>query len=423
MIKKLAINFSSLTILQISNYLIPLITIPYLVRVLGTEKYGLINFAAAFIAYFVTLTDYGFNLSAPREISVNRNDSNKLVEIISSVVVIKTILFLVSAVILITLVESISIFKLDRAVYYLSFLFVLGNVIFPQWFFQGIEDMKYITIINVVFKSCATILIFIVIKNQSDYLKLIAINSGMQILIGLAGMLFLIFKFKMKLVIPSISNLLYYLKDARHIFYSTAAINLYTTSNTFILGLFASQSAVGYFAAADKIRIAFQSLFAIVSNTIYPHVSLLIKESLNAGIKFISKIIKTVGSLALVSSILTFVFAEEIILIFLGSEYANSIFVLKIISFLPFLIFLSNVTGIQIMLNAGFQKEFSLIIIFAAVINIILSIIIVPIYFEIGSAVSVLITEIFVTTAIIIFLRKNGVSLFSYSKKKFVNPS
>lgn len=408
MIKKLAINFSALSLLQISNYLIPLITIPYLVRVLGTEKYGLVNFAAAFIAYFITVTDYGFNLSAPREISRNRDLGERLSEIISSVLVIKIILLFISSLILIILVESISIFKSDREVYYLSFLFVFGNVIFPQWFFQGIEDMKYITLINVVFKICAMISIFIFIKNQNDYLNLIAINSGAQILIGLTGLILLIIKFKMKLIMPSANNMLYHLKEGRHIFYSTVAINLYTTSNIFILGLFASQSAVGYFAAADKIRHSIQSLFSVVSNTIYPHVSLLIKDSLIDGIKFISNIIKSVGVLALVISILTFVFAEEIILIILGSEYTNSILVLKILAFLPFVIFLSNITGIQFMLNVGFQKEFSLIIVSAAVINIILSFLIVPIYFEIGSSISVLITEIFVTITILIFLVKNG---------------
>lgn len=410
--KTLLSNFTSLSLLQISNYLIPLVTVPYLVRVLGPGKFGLVNFAAAFTAYFATLTDYGFNLSAPREVSINRNNRDELNKIFNVVMTIKSLLAVTSFIILLAIVESIAKFSENRSVYYLSFGLVLGQAIFPQWFFQGIEKMKHIAAITVLFRACSVVFIFLLVRTETDFLSLILINSLTQIMIGFTGIAFVMKRYKLKYELPEPGDFLYKIKEGWHIFISTSAINLYTTSNTFILGLFASQSAVGYFAAADKIRISIQSLYAVVSNTIYPHVSLLINESLNNGIKFISKVIKSIGPLALISSIMTFVFAEEIILIILGSEYTNSILVLKIISFLPFLIFLSNVTGIQIMLNAGFQKEFSMIIIVAAAINIILSIIIVPIYLEIGSSISMVFTEVFVTASMTLFLLKRGINIF-----------
>lgn len=404
-------NIISLSAIQILNYLIPFFTLPYLVRILGPEKYGLINFATAFTGYFTILTDYGFNLSATQEISINRNDKQKVSEIFSSVITIKMILFTVSTIIFLIVVYSFYQFKENLILFFITFLSVFGTALFPLWFFMGIEKMRYILNINLSVRIVFTILIFILIKTENDYLKLALLNTITQVLIGLIGFVFVLNKFEISYSIPSLNQIRMQLKNGLNIFLSTISINLYTTSNTFILGLFAPLNVVGYFVAADKIRMAIQGIVSSVSQSIFPYVNKLLNESYELFISFNKKLFLIAFLSGTLISIFLFLFAKPIVEFILGNEYQPSIILLKIMAWLPLIIFLSNVLGIQTMLPMKKHKSFAIILFIAAVINLILSFILVPIYYEIGTVISVLITEVYVTFAFYVFVKFNKIKI------------
>ena len=404
-------NFTSLSILQISNYLFPLITLPYLVRVLGPGKYGLVNFAAAFTAYFTIITDYGFNLSATQEISVNRDDPKRVSEIFSSVFTLKMLLFVLSTLIFLPIVYVVPLFKEHLILFVVTFFSVFGTALFPLWFYQGIERMKYILIISVSVRVITTIFIFIIVKSENDFVKLARLNTLTQFAVGIIGLLFVVSKFGIKYTFPDISLLRQQLKNGWNLFLSTVSINLYTTSNVFILGLFAPANIVGYYAAADKVRMAFQGIISPMSQSVFPFVNKLLSESYDRFISFNRKLIKIALIVGAIISITLFLFAEPIVYIVLGKEYQSSIPVLKIIAWLPLVIFVSNVIGIQTMLPLNKQKSFALTLFFAAMINLTLSFIIVPLYFEIGTSILVLTTEIFVTLAFLVFVKKNEIKI------------
>lgn len=404
-------NFTSLSLLQISIYIFPIITLPYLVRILGPEKYGLVNFAAAFIGYFTILTDYGFNLSATQEISVNRNDSKRVSEIFSSVLTLKMFFFILSSLIFFVLVFLVPQFREHLLLFFVTFLSVLGTALFPLWFYQGIEKMNYILVITVFVRLIITVLVFVLIKNENDFIKLAGLNTAAQFVIGTIGLQLALSRFGIKYTVPKLSLLKQQLQNGWNLFLSTVWINLYTTSNVFILGLFAPANVVGYFAAADKIRLAFQGILSPMSQSVFPYVNKLLSESYERFINFNRKLFKIALIVGIIISITLFLLAEPLVNFVLGKNYIQSVLVLKIIAWLPLVIFLSNVLGIQTMLPLNKHKSFAVILFFAAMINLTLSFILVPKYFEIGTAISVLTTETFVTLSFFIFVKMNKIRI------------
>jgi len=405
-------SLTSLSILQIANYLFPLIVLPYVVRVLGPAKYGLINFAAAFIAYFNLLCEYGFSLSGTKGIAQIRENKETLSRKFSVILSVKLIFFLISLFVLIIVVSSIPFFNKNWELYMLSFGFVLGSVLFPNWFYQGMEQMKYITIIQVLVRSISTVLIFLLIKAESDFLLLVFLNVSAQIIIGIFGLLIALYKFNIKFKLPVLEEIKSQLKEGWHIFLSTISINIYTTSNTFILGLFVSDTVVGYFSAADKIRLAFQGFISVISQSVFPYISKLFKESRQDYLIFIKILMKIQITLGFLASLFLFIFSHELIYLIIGAEFNNSVILLRIISLLPFIISIGNIYGVQITLTQGFEKAFNSIVSASALLHIILLLILASNYFATGTTIAIVITEFLLTLFMLLFVRKKKLLLY-----------
>jgi len=177
------------------------------------------------------------------------------------------------------------------------------------------------------------------------------------------------------------------------------------------LGIFTNNTIVGYYSGAEKIIKAVQGLLSPISQTIYPHISKLASESKDQALRFIRKMTFLVGAGSSVLSLIVFIFADTIVRILLGSQYLESIAVLRILSFLPFIIGLSNIFGVQTMLAFDLKKGFSNILISASIINIILAFILVPIYKHIGISFAVIISETFVTSSMFLFLQNKGIKI------------
>jgi PST family polysaccharide transporter len=403
--KKLVGNIFSLGVLQVASYILPLLTVPYLVRVLGPEYFGLTSFATAMIMYFILITEYGFNLTTTQQISINRDNKTKLSQIFSSVMIIKILLMIVCFILMCIIIFSFKKFSKHWEVYFISYGIVIGQVLFPVWLFQGLEQMKYITLINIGSKIFFTICIFIFVHVKSDYIYVPLLNSLGYLVAGIWSLILVRRKFKINFIWQHFSTLKETLLDGWHIFYSSLAVSIYTISTTFILGLFTNNTIVGYYSGADKIVQAVKGLYQPIATAIYPLISKKMNENKKDGLNFIKRITVYIGGYMTAISCLLYFFAESIVHLLLGKQYQQSIIVLKIISFLPLIVAMSNIYGIQIMLNLGYKKMFSRIISIAAFLAITLSLVLVPIYAELGTAITLLIVELFVTVAMYYFVQ------------------
>lgn len=391
--KRLFSNFFSLTILQIVNYALPLLTLPYLVRVLNVETYGLVMFAQSFILFFNILVDFGFNLSATKDVSIYRDDKDKLTEVYSSVIIIKCLLILVSLVLLTLIISFSGKFSENKSIYYLSFLWVVGQALFPVWYFQGIEKMKYITIVNIVAKFLFTSCIFVFVKENSDYL-LVPLFNGLGLVIAALIALWIIHvSLKQKISWQKFSTLWFYFKQSSVFFLSRASLSMYTSANSFVLGLFSSNAIVGYYAIADQLYKALQAFYTPLSQVLYPYIA---KEK-NIGL--FKKIFKLSVILNVIGIFILFFIVKDVFeLLFTQKIGMESITVFNIFLVASLIVVPSILLGYPFLGALGYSKEANLSVIYASILHI-LGLVLLILFHQItlySVAYMVLVTEFFV---------------------------
>lgn len=266
-------NFISLVLLQGVNYLLPLLSFPFLFRVLGVERWGLVTFGYALMQYFVMFTDFGFNLSATKYISEHRNDMKKINSYLNSAMIGRFILCGICFIILLILIACFQKFRIDSTFYLLYFGIIIGNVLFPMWFFQGMENMKYITVFNIIAKSLSFLPFFIFIRTPEHYIYVPVCYSFGFILAGLVSIYIVYHTMQMKWFIPSFREIKDSLKESSTYFLSRASTSLFTTSNSFLLGLVCGNTAVGYYSAAEKLYQAYNQLLGPFTGVLFPHIA------------------------------------------------------------------------------------------------------------------------------------------------------
>lgn len=351
--KKIIENFSYLSVLQILSMITPLITYPYLVKTLGEVIYGTVVFAQAVVTYFNILVVFGFNFTAARDVSQHRDDSKKLSEIVSAVTIIKTLFLIVSLLLISGYMLYIS--QIDYTLYYLSFWICLNEILFPTWFFQGIEEMKYITFINFGIRVLFIGMIFVFIKSPDDYLFFPLLNGIGALLAGVVSFSLLYGKYKLQLIRVPLKTLIEYIKSSYHLFISNVSIQIYVNANKIIIGHFLGMREVTYYDLAEKITNMGKVPQSMISQVLYP------KISLEKNGSFLRKVLKGTILMNVFLYLMVFLFSNQIVAYFGGNET-----VLRILFLTIPIIGISNVLMVLTLLPFGYNKAFTRIVFLSA---------------------------------------------------------
>lgn len=395
---KLTKNFIFLFLMQMANLLLPLISLPYLSRVLQPEGFGLIVFAQSFIQYFVILTDFGFNLSATRQVSIYREDPEKLKQIFNSVLIIKLALVIISFVVLVSIVMLNHSFSEYWYVYLYNFGIVIGNALFPLWLFQGLEVMQYSTLLNVTSKLIFTLCTFILVKDANDLYIVPILNSIGFIISGILGISVAFRKFNMRFQLPQRDEVILALKDSAQFFVSRASVSLYTTTNTFLIGIFLGKAAAGYYAIAEKLINVIAMVISTVVDAIYPFMAK------TRDLKMFNKIFKIVMVLGVVGCLVAFIISEQAISIIFGANYEVSVTLFNIMLVSCFISIPSMLIGYPLLAAFGNSTYPNYSVLAGSIVHIVLLLLLI----QLGN-IYVVASILIVTQLVILSIRYYGV--------------
>ena len=407
-------NITSLFIVQIANIFMPLLTIPYVVRVIGPEKFGIINYTGAIVGYFILLINYAFNLTASRRIAQNKNDKKKINQIFNEVLGAHILLWIFAVVIFIFCIIFLPVFQQNLKVFIATFLMTVACVLTPDWLYQGMGNLQRQAFFNLFSKIGFTIIILFLIKNADDFFLQPLALSIVQIMITFISLRWAIIKYNLKIKIPPLKAILEVLNKDKTIFFSSIVISLYTTTNIVILGSFASVIEVGYFTAAQNFIILSQSVIILpLTNALFPFIGGEFSKGEVNGINVVKKIAPYIVLIMFFLGIFLVTFGSWFLGVFYGDSFERSKLIFRIMAFIPFIISISNLYGIQIMLNLKLDKVILKITSTGAIISLCINALMVQYFGGLGAASAWLITELFITTSMGFYLYKIGIQIFS----------
>jgi len=394
--------------LQGLNYIAPLLVLPYLMKVLGAEKFGYIGFSLSVTQYLMFVVDFGFNLSATKRIALAKDNQEELNRIFTSTLYAKIGLLAVSFVILV-LLSCISRFADYRQTMFVMFLMVIGNAFTFVWLFQGLGKIRFISIFNMIAKLSILPLTFIFVKNAGDYLIAAFLQSFVAVIAMLISIGYVINKKWVKIASFVKKDVFFELKESYPLFLSGAATSIYIASFVVVLGYFATAEEVGQYSAVDRIMRALCYLILIpISQAFYPKIVSLGAENKTAALVLIKKIFILVAATMLIIFFAMF-FLSPYAVGFLGRDYQNSLSLFKIMAFVPIFVGTGGVVaqlGLLALGNATDKKNFQRVYFIAGAVALVGIFVSIPFFGTIGAAVSLLITEVVVCGLMFWFGRK-----------------
>ena len=348
--KKVLENLSYISILQLFSIFLPLISYPYLIRVLGLELNGMIVFAYSIVSYLNLFISFGFNSSTTRNIASLESDKC-ISNIVFSTYLCKLILFSFS-VCLFLLVISFSHIQIEFSyILYSSLGLSIGELLLPIWYFQGVEKMKYLTIINVGSRTLFTIFIFVFVRQKEDYLLVPLFNSLGAIGGGAYALYVLLAKERVKFSGVNLYSIKMNFRDSAPMFVSSLSSLIYLNVNKLIVGSFLGMSEVSIYDIGEKVMNLLKIPTVVICQSVYP------KMSRELNVRYMNKVMLTAFFFMLVLYSMICIWAKQIIKFFLGEHNSTGVILICILSFSSVLLTLNSMLGGNRLIPFGYARQ------------------------------------------------------------------
>lgn len=402
---RVMVNGFWLYILQFFNMIFPMLTLPYITRVLGASQYGVFAFSLNLVTYFQVIVEYGFNLSGSRKIALT-DDKEEQAKIFSRISYSKLVLCIFSFIVML----SISlVLDIDEKQFYsilVLYTMVIGAAIQQVWLFQGLQIMQYITIINVISRTLSVMFIFLLVKEPSHIYLYCSLYAVTSLLNGIFSMLIIRYRLGLQIRKTSLGDIIGELKESWSLFTTSAMTMVFSGIGITVLGFSNNTSVTGMYAAIQKVPFIMLMFYAPVGQAIFPYLSKQFSVSFEKGLITIRKILKLVIPLVLLLSLLMILFSDFIVRLLYGTEYAIYSFLIVPLTGWFFFSILNNLLGIQSLIASGFISEYNKAF-KIGVITIIISNLLFGVFWgAYGVAFAAMLSEIILTVALVFQLKK-----------------
>lgn len=357
--KQVIENFFSLSVLNAINIVLQLVTLPYILSVVGKANYGIYSYVFIVIQYIILFSTYGFNYSATKRISQCRDDKETVMRIYNAVIGCKSLISLLLIVLVVAFSQVIFKEHIGFEMFLLGIGMIIGDIVTPIWLFQGMEKMKYMTLVNSSSKILFTILVFFIVRDSEDFYLLILLNSCGYLLAGILSLVLAHKQFKVRIAIPNWKDMKVQFKDGGAMFGSTFGMNLYRNAHVIILKQFASNEAVGLFSAAEKVIHGFQSVILPAAQALFPHISLRFKDKkVKDNVATMKKVMLPFVGVAFMAAVFVYIFAPWISDLLCGIEFRECIPLIRIMALVIIFGEVNYLVGIVGLVNMNRQNYF-----------------------------------------------------------------
>lgn len=395
-------------LLAISQVFFPLITFPYLARTLGPEHVGALNFAESMAKYFVMLAALGIPIYGVREIAKVNNDKPTLTKLFTEIFAINLICTIGLSVFFTAAIFLVPQLYDQKELFYWTVLYFMLQVFYLEWFFNGMNQFKFIAIRQFIIRFFFIVFVFLLIRTKVDYINYMMMQVGLNVLLAVIN-----FNNLRKLItidrhILSNLNLRRHLKPLFYLFLTIFSISIYFSLDTILLGFLANNESVGYYSTALKLNKLIIAVFSAVTVAIFPSmISLYHNGHVEKFKEMIRQVFFVLVSLS-IPAILVLVFcAKEIVHLLFSQSFDRAILPLQLTAPLILIVSLSSIFGFQVLSALSKDRQILYSALIGMFVSIVLSVLLVPHYKEVGEAITILFTELSVCLAFIYFTIKN----------------